>query len=60
MRTFVRAALFIVSMLAAGAPFAAAMGPWRVPGACGANISLYDVYQSSGVINVIDMVLMPK
>jgi len=31
-------------------------GAWN----CGANISIYDVYQSSGVINVIDMVLMPK
>lgn len=26
----------------------------------GANISTYDVYQSNGVINVIDTVLMPK
>jgi len=26
----------------------------------GANISIYDVYQSNGVINVIDTVLMPK
>lgn len=25
-----------------------------------ANISTYDVYQSNGVINVIDTVLMPK
>ena len=25
-----------------------------------ANISTYDVYQSNGVINVIDSVLMPK
>ncbi|MDI1261099.1 fasciclin domain-containing protein [Aquabacterium sp.] len=25
-----------------------------------ANISTYDVYQSNGVINVVDMVLMPK
>ncbi len=59
MRTFVPAALFIVSMLAAGAPFAA-MAPWRGPGACSANIRTYDVYQSNGVINVMDTVLMPK
>ena len=25
-----------------------------------ANISTYDVYQSNGVINVVDTVLMPK
>jgi uncharacterized surface protein with fasciclin (FAS1) repeats len=25
-----------------------------------ANISTYDVYQSNGVINVVDSVLMPK
>lgn len=26
----------------------------------GANISVYDVYQSNGVINVVDAVLLPK